>query len=84
MTSPYRPTLASGMTGSSVAHGFAGGTPLPQAPIGLNEKFDKPSSSHGTVTALGHPNIFAKGTHSYNTSGPAGHTTHEPRFSQTR
>ena len=78
MTSPYRPTLASGMTGSSVAHGFAGGTPLPMAPADLDEKFQKPAS-HGTVTGL--KANFEKGTHNYTGNGMQNmHVTHPPRM----
>lgn len=79
MTSPYRPTLATGMTGSSVAHGFAGGTPLPAAPAGLNEKFETPGS-HGTVTKMGHAKVGSVGTHSYaQGTSFGGHVVHPPR-----
>lgn len=53
----YHPTIASAATGSSVAHGFAGGTPLAQ-PSGVVSGLGGHFSQHST------PGAGATPTHS--------------------
>lgn len=79
MTSAYRPTQANAMTGSSVAHGFAGGVHLKDSMAGMDEKFDKPTgaASRGKGIAPG----SSTGTHTYGGSGMQGtNVTHPTRF----
>lgn len=74
MASPYRPEAASGMTGSSVAHGFAGGVHDLQNPQ-IGGHFETPKA-HGTVTQMSHP--FTP-THSYANGAQGVHKVHSPR-----
>ena len=76
MTSPYRPETANGMTGSSVAHGFAGGTSVQEAIEGMDTKFQKPQPGHPTT---GVKSSFPPPTHSYAGGAQGQHTVHAPR-----
>lgn len=77
MASPYRPEQASGMTGSSVAHGHAGGVQLPDAVKGFDVHFDKPAQ-HGTVTPM--KSTFSPPTHSYAGGAQGAHVVHNARI----
>lgn len=77
MASPYRPEQASGMTGSSVAHGHAGGVNLPDAVKGFDVHFQAPHP-HGTVTPM--KSTFPVPTHSYAGGAMGAHTVHNPRI----
>jgi len=75
MSSPYRPEQPSPMTGSSVAHGLAGGVMLPKAIAGMDSHFQTPK--------LGHPmfnkSSFPAPTHSYAGGMQGQHVIHSPR-----
>jgi len=72
MASPYRPEAASGMTGSSVAHGLAGGVILPKAVAGFDVHFNKPQESAKTS--------FPPPTHSYAGGMQGAHVVHHARI----
>jgi hypothetical protein len=76
MTSPYRPEIANGMTGSSIAHGLAGGVVLPKAVSGFDVHFQKPAE--GKPMTMGSKG-FPAPTHSY-AGGGMGHSVHNPRL----
>lgn len=76
MTSPYRPEQPSPMTGSSVAHGLAGGVVLPKAIAGLNEHFQAPKEGH-PITPV--KSTFPAPTHSYSSGMQGAHIVHGPR-----
>lgn len=77
MTSPYRPEQASGMTGSSVAHGLAGGVHLKDSMAGMDAHFEKPAA-HGTVTPM--KSSFPPPTHGYAGGMQGAHVVHNPRI----
>lgn len=78
MTSPYRPEQASGMTGSSVAHGLAGGVMLPKAIAGMDAHFDAPKEGHPMFNAG--KSSFPPPTHSYAGGMQGAHVVHNPRI----
>lgn len=77
MSSPYRPTLANGMTGSSVAHGLAGGTMLPHAVAGMDSKFQTPKEGH-PITGV--KSSFPAPTHNYDGGMLGAHVVHNARI----
>lgn len=77
MTSPYRPEQASGMTGSSVAHGLAGGVHLKDSMAGMDAHFQQPKEGH---PINGAPKSFAPPTHSYAGGMQGAHVKHNPRI----
>lgn len=76
MASPYRPEQASGMTGSSVAHGLAGGVVLPKAVAGFDAHFQKPSEGHLTSPK----SSFPPPTHGYAGGMQGAHVVHHARI----
>jgi hypothetical protein len=78
MASPYRPEQASGMTGSSVAHGLAGGVHLPQAVSGFDVHFQKPQEGHPMFNAK--QTSFPAPTHSYEGGMQGRHVVHKARI----
>lgn len=77
MTSPYRPEQASGMTGSSVAHGLAGGVVLPKAIAGMDQHFQAPKEGHPMFPGKAE---FPPPTHSYSGGMFGAHVVHNPRY----
>jgi hypothetical protein len=77
MTSPYRPETASGMTGSSVAHGLAGGVVLPKAIANFDSHFQTPKEG---TPIMGVKSSFPPPTHSYAGGMQGAHVVHSPRI----
>jgi hypothetical protein len=88
MGSPYRPTVASSMTGSpvkrqgmlasSVAQTLIGGEELPNAVAGMNDKFQTPAEGKPMFNAS--KSTFPPPTHSYSGGMQNSHTVHSPRI----
>jgi len=78
MSSPYRPEQASGMTGSSVSHGLAGGVILPKAVSGFDVHFQKPQEGHPMFNAG--KSAFPPATHGYAGGMQGVHVTHGSRI----
>ena len=78
MSSPYRPEQPSGMTGSSVAHGLAGGVVLPKAIAGLDAHFQAPKEGHPMFGAK--QSTFPSPTHNYASGMQGAHVVHSPRL----
>ena len=64
------------MTGSSVAHGLAGGVILPKAVSGFNTHFDAPQEGHPIIPFKA---TFPSPTHSYANGMQGVHVTHGAR-----
>lgn len=77
MSSPYRPTQSNTMTGSSVAHGLAGGVVLPKAVAGFDAHFQKPQEGHPITPVKAE---FPVPTHSYAGGMQGAHVVHRSRM----
>lgn len=77
MTSPYRPEQATGMTGSSVAHGLAGGVVLQKAVANFGSHFDAPQEGHPITPVKA---TFPPPTHSYAGGMQGAHVVHNARI----
>lgn len=77
MTSPYRPEQPSPMTGSSVAHGLAGGVVLPKAIANFDTHFQTPKEGH-PITGV--KSAFPAPTHNYAGGMQGSHVVHNARI----